>query len=201
MEAADSILEAAIAGDRGALEQLLREASPVVERAISNKIDERHRGQVEANDVMQVTYMEAFLRIGCFVPSRPGAFTVWLRRIAENNLVDAIRHEESVKRRIQPLVRSSATSDAETTLFAELKSPDTTPSRNVTQEEARNAVRSAMKSLPPDYARALQLFDIEGNSGREVAEIMGRREGAVRMLRARARELMAEKLGTFSRYL
>ena len=35
---------------------------------------------------MQVTYLEAFLRVTDFVPTGPNSFRLWLTRIAENNL-------------------------------------------------------------------------------------------------------------------
>ena len=55
------------------------------------------------------------------------------------------------------------------------------------------------RSLDVMAAAALGAGIIASTS--EVARIMGRRHGAVRMLLARARELLAERLGTFSRYL
>ena len=187
-----------MAGDRAALERLLQHAGPAIHRGISRKIAQRHAGLVDADDVMQVTYLEAFLHIDTFVPGSSGSFGAWLRRIAENNLVDAIRREKP-RKRVAQLADSGL--DPESTLFRDVTSQTATASRNVTRDEARRAVRAAMKTLPPDYARVLQLFDLDGKSGAEVARQMSRRHGAVRMLLARARELLRERLGTFSRYL
>src|SRR5262249_17490373 len=148
-----------------AFERLLRQVGPGVQREIARKISPRHEGLIDADDVMQVTYVEAFLRIGSFVRNHPASFEMWLRRVAENNLIDAIRHEKP-ERRI-------ANSDTETTLFQELTASTSTASRKVSEDEARSAVRSAMKTLPADYARVLQLFELDGKSGPEIAQIMG----------------------------
>src|SRR4030095_910359 len=95
---------------------------------------------------------------------------------------------------------SSRRLDRETTLFARLTGTETA-GRLVSKEEARQAVRRAIKTLPADYARVLELFELEGKSGADVSAIMGRTHGAIRMLLARARELLAERLGSFSHYL
>ena len=51
---------------------------------------------LDIEDAMQVTFMEAFLRIGKFAGSDSRTFSAWLGRIAENNLCDGIRpHGES----------------------------------------------------------------------------------------------------------
>lgn len=197
MEIDQNILPDAIAGDRAALQRLLQQVGPAVHREISRKIEQRYAGQIDADDVMQVTYLEAFLRIGSFVPNSAGSFAAWLRRIAENNLVDAIRRVKPCKRIYHP---TGGDCDPETTLYRTLTSGNATASKNVAQAEARQALRAAMKTLPPDYSQVIQLFDLDGKSGAEVARLMGRRHGAVRMLLARARELLRERLGTFSRY-
>lgn len=201
MTTKEQLVDAAIGGDRGALEELLRQIGPIVWREINHKIDARHGGLVDADDVMQVTYIEAFLRIGRFVPAGNGAFLAWLRRMAANNLVDAIRREKPERRIAAPASGRDPTGDPATTLFRGLTATTATASRQLSEQEACAAVRAALKTLPPDYARVLELLELEGKTGPEAAQIMGRRHGAIRMLRARARELLAERLGTFSHYL
>src|SRR5262245_54808960 len=86
-------LSRAVNGDRDALGALLERYGPLVEQDL--QIGQRWRGQVEPGDVMQVTYIEVFLRIGSFDLTRADSFRAWLRRVAENNLRDAIRVMES----------------------------------------------------------------------------------------------------------
>ena len=59
------------------------------------------------------------------------------------------------------------------TLLAEIGVTTTTPSRHAAQHEVRSAMEHALTLLPPDYAAAVRLYDIEGLSIAEVAEKTG----------------------------
>ncbi|MCK4660113.1 MAG: hypothetical protein KAV82_11380 [Phycisphaerae bacterium] len=90
------LVEGAVDGNADALDVLLREYGPQVRRRLS--ISSAWQGTLDGADVMQVTYMEAFLRIGQFAGRTPETFVAWLTRIAENNLRDAIKELERAKR-------------------------------------------------------------------------------------------------------
>jgi len=85
----DDLVARAVAGDATALEALLRDAAPALRGGIV--VDPRFRRSFDADDVLQVTFVEAFLRIRSLQLATPVAFGAWLRRIAENNLADAVR--------------------------------------------------------------------------------------------------------------
>ncbi len=195
-------LARAVAGDETALADLLEEHGSELHRELEAQIAPCYRGLFDADDVMQVTYLEAFLRIRTFVYTGPNAFRGWLRRIAENNLHDAIRELERDKRP-SPARRVTEPLDADSyAAFVErIAVTTTTASRAVAQQELTQLVETALAELPADYAEALRLYELQGLSGLEVAERMGRSHGAVRMLLARAREALAAVLGSQSRYL
>src|SRR5262245_50784441 len=81
----------AVAGDESALSDLLVRCGPIVRAHIAPLISNAWHSVLEADDIMQVTYMEAFLRIGFFQSRGEGAFLAWLTSIARNNLRDAVR--------------------------------------------------------------------------------------------------------------
>jgi RNA polymerase sigma-70 factor (ECF subfamily) len=56
------------------------------------------------------------------------------------------------------------------------------------QDERSRAVRQALAQLSPEQAQALWLFEAEGFSSQEVSTILGKNDGAVRVLLKRARE-------------
>jgi RNA polymerase sigma-70 factor (ECF subfamily) len=62
------------------------------------------------------------------------------------------------------------------------------------QSERSRAVQELLKQLSPEQALALWLFEVEGFSGREISQILGKSEGAVRVLILRARERLKELL-------
>ena len=55
--------------------------------------------------------------------------------------------------------------------------------------------RKAVAALPPDHRRVIELYDLEGKSIQEVAEEMGRTQGAIWMLRSRALRHLGKHLG------
>jgi RNA polymerase sigma-70 factor (ECF subfamily) len=195
----EECLRDAVAGDEAALTTLLEHYGVQVLRKL--RINSCWQGQLDADDVMQVTYLEAFLRIGQFKPNGPDAFAVWLQRIAENNLRDAIKGLERGKRP-NPRDRVVSPSDdgSYVVLLEELAAISRTPSRSAAAREVRQIVDDVLRKLPPDYERVLRLCELEGRSGPEAAATMCRSHGAIKMLLARARERLRELLGAGARY-
>lgn len=198
MSDSNGVLKRAVAGDESALVQLLEAEGPAVERSLS--IGREWRSVLEPADVMQVTYLEAFLRITQFDPKRSESFAGWLRRIAQNNLKDAIRGLQRQKRP-QPADRVNPEAvDANSELLAMLGVATTTPSRHAGQNERAAMLATALDMLPDDYAAAIRHYDLEGLPIVEVAKRMGRSVGAVHMLRARAYDRLRESLGSESKW-
>jgi RNA polymerase sigma-70 factor (ECF subfamily) len=75
-----------------------------------------------------------------------------------------------------------------------------TPSGAAATREAVGLVQAAVDRLPEDYRRVVRLYELQGLSIHDVAADMGRSEGAVKMLLARARDRLRESLGSSSRY-
>jgi RNA polymerase sigma-70 factor, ECF subfamily len=192
-------LECAVAGDSKALSKLLCKHGPVVQTRL--RIASPWRSMLEPEDVMQITYVEAFLQIGRFDPRRGTSFENWLSQIAQNNLRDAIR---GLSRQKQPQPRNRvqlpANADSYSGLLEALCTMSATPSRDAGKAEARALIEQALQRLPPDYSRVVRLYDLEGQPVAEVAATMKRTPGAVFMLRARALDRLAEALGTESMF-
>jgi RNA polymerase sigma-70 factor (ECF subfamily) len=186
-------IRAAVAGDVGAMTALLQHYSSEVERSLS--IAREWRAVLEPADVMQVTYLEAFLQIARYDPDRSEPFRAWFQRIAENNLRDAIRGLQRQKRP-QPANRVvAAPGSASSALCEELGITTTTPSRHAAQEEREGRLDAALDALPDDYGRVVRLYDLQGMPIAEVSRQMGRTTGAVHMLRARAHDRLRQLLG------
>lgn len=193
----DPRVRAAVAGDVDAMTELLHEHAPAVERSLS--IGREWRSVLEPGDVMQVTYLEAFVQITRFDPQRAEPFRSWLQRIAENNLRDAIRGLQRQKRP-QPANRVSLPvgGDSALDLIAQLGITTTTPSRHVVGDERITRLNAALDALPEDYGQVVRLYDLQGLPIADVARRMGRSPGAVHMLRARAHDRLREVLGSES---
>jgi RNA polymerase sigma factor (sigma-70 family) len=189
---------AAVAGDADALRSLLQACAPRLREHFTGRIGRRYQAALDVDDVLQVTYMEACLQIRRFTPAGDDAFYVWLRQIGENNLRDAIRGLEAAKRPDpgRQVSRASA-GDSCTTFLATISGSGTTPTFGARRSEAKEALEAALASLPPDYSKAIRLYDLEGRTIDEAAAAFDppRSRGAVHMLRARAMEALRLLLG------
>jgi RNA polymerase sigma-70 factor (ECF subfamily) len=194
------LLKAAAEGNGEALAALLREHGPVVRRRLH--IDPIWQAVLDPADVMQVTYLEAFLRIDHLQARTTESFVAWLTQLAQNNLRDGIKELERQKRpNPRQRVRPTSFAESASTLLSQLcVAPSKTPSRAAATKEAAEVLTQALAKLPPPYAEALRLHDLEGRAVAEVAEAMGRSRGAVCMLRLRALDQLRSLMGSESKF-
>jgi RNA polymerase sigma-70 factor (ECF subfamily) len=181
--------------DDESLERLLREHDPAIRRDIERAIPVRWRALLAADDVMQQTWLDAFLHIDSVESGEPAGFAAWLHRIAVNNLNDAIRRLEADKRggsaRPVELAGGSSCRSLVEMIFGQ---DSHTPSRIARENEAEAALRTALEALPHEYRQAVQLHDLEGRPIHEIAALLNRSEGAIHMLRSRAHQQLREML-------
>ncbi|NLG42472.1 MAG: sigma-70 family RNA polymerase sigma factor [Phycisphaerae bacterium] len=196
------LVKQAVMGNTRALTALLERVGPEVRRRIAPTIPSRWRPMVSLEDLMQETYIDAFLDVHTFHMRGDNSFSAWLMTIARRNLVDAVRMLEADKRG-QGARQLDAGPNAEdlTALEERLALTRTTPSRHVARSENRRLLERALEQLPETYRTVISLYDLQGKSVKEVAAVLQRSPGAVFMLRSRAHRLLSANLGTASLYL
>lgn len=195
------VFEKAVRGDDDALRALLQRHGPQVRKAVSGKIGRQWQAVLDADDVMQVTYLEAFLQIDQLMARDPASFTRWLTRIAENNLRDAIKVRQRPKRPPPwKRVQAPGGEDSYVELLDLLGSDSRTPSRTAAKQEVVRIVDTALGELPADYGTVIRLYDLEGRPPADVAASMNRSVGAIHMLRSRAHVRLREMLGSSSNF-
>jgi len=150
-----------------------------------------------------VTYIEVVSRIGQFKAGGLGGFRAWVTRVADNNLLDAIRAAQAAKRpnpaRRAHMPRNA--DDSAATLIEVLSGESkATPSRFIARGEAIVAMERMLSTLPADYATVIRLYDLAGQRVEEVAREMGRSTGAIFMLRARAHDRLRDAMGDEGKY-
>lgn len=193
--------EQAVAGDVQALRQLLDRHGRTVRDKLAGGINSRWQSVLDADDVMQTTYLEAFLQIDQLTSRAAAGFVGWLTRIAENNLRDAIKALERQKRpdpRRRVLPRPGE--DSSIALLDMLAAASATPSRDAARNENASILHAVLAKLPPDYAAAVRLYDLEGRTAKESAAQLNRSLGAFYILRARAHVRLRTLLGGESRF-
>jgi len=138
-------------------------------------ISRRVRDRAEAQDLTSHVFHQALANLGKF-KWRGAPFVTWLYRIAANAIADQTR------RKAREVV-----TDAETATES--------PGSKILEETERcTRVFQAVDKLSDDQRRVVILRFAEEKSIREIAEQLGRSEGAIKQLQFRALETLRARL-------
>ena len=133
----------------------------------------------DAEDATERTFVAALAAIDRY-RDEGATFRAWLFRIAHNQLANTLRARH----------RQHATS---LEAVAEPRSLADPAGLLSLAEEARG-LRRALDQLPDDRRQVVVLRFVDGLSAREIGAVLGRSEGAVRVLQHRALRQLAEML-------
>jgi RNA polymerase sigma-70 factor, ECF subfamily len=189
----DELAVRAVAGDEEALVALLERFGPIVRSKLRGRIDARWQSLLSDDDVMQETYVDAFLSIAGFEPRGEGSFLRWLTTLARNNLLDAVKGLKTA-RAGGGNVLSRAGDDFHARLLEEFGGSVTSPSEQAARNEATLLLNQSVETLPATYQQVVRLYDLECRPMDEVAAVCECSPGAVFMRRARAHALLRERL-------
>lgn len=196
-----ALVAAAVGGDRASLERLLLSHYDGLARRIGGKLPPRLQATQAVEDILQLTFLQAFRDIGRFESRADASFGDWLARIADNRLLDAIKQAGRAKRggelqRVEVRDESRVLS-----LLDWIAADDTSPLSAVARSEAIAALQVALTTLRADQRQAIQLRLLDGKSLEEAAAAMNRSPDAVRGLVQRGKQELKEALGRASQWL
>ncbi|MBI2300582.1 MAG: sigma-70 family RNA polymerase sigma factor [Armatimonadetes bacterium] len=144
----------------------------------------------EAADAAQ----EAFLRIYRGLQSFHGgsALTTWIYRIVHNLCLDEMKR----KRRRPQLVEEAADADDDgaETLLDRLPDETSEPQARLLGDERQEAVRRAILRLRAHHRDVLVLYDLQGFTYNEIADVLHTNVGTVKSRLNRARLALAREL-------
>ena len=133
----------------------------------------------DAEDVTERTFVAALGAIDSF-EHRGATFRSWLFRIAHNAMANQLRTRSRTR-----------TEDLERAL--DHPAPDDVDAAVMRRDDARRVWR-AVSLLPTERRRVILLRFVDELTSREIGEVLGRSEGAVRVLLHRALREVAEQL-------
>ena len=136
------------------------------------------KSKMTAEDLTEEIFLKAWEAIGRY-RQRKLAFSAWLYRIAHNHVIDYFRT------RRQHLVLDEATLATTGNLEKEAE-----------EKQMQQELAKAISYLPPQQRQIIILKFIEDLDNREIAQIMRKREGAVRVMQMRALSALRQKLGS-----
>ena len=191
------LLLAARAGDGPALGQLLEGYRSYLTLLVRVQIGRGLQSKVDAADLVQDTFLEAYHTFARFRGSSEGEWVSWLRQLLASHLAMAVRHYYGTKRRDLRLERRLAVEldQSSRVLDRSLASAQSSPSQQAARREQAVLLAEALDRLPADYREVLILRHLEGLSFPEVAQRMDRTRDSVEKLWARALPRLRRLLG------
>jgi RNA polymerase sigma-70 factor (ECF subfamily) len=176
------LLRAAASGDGQAVQSFLGLYQEPLLRMVQLRLDRRLRGRVDPDDILQETYLEAVQRLPSYVQNPPMSFYLWLRFLAGQQLVNALRHHLGVQKRDAALevslYRGPMPEASSASLASMLLGRLTTPSQAAIRIETQLQVQEVLNSMDAIDREVLVLRHFEYLSNEQVAELLGLRKSA-----------------------
>lgn len=148
-------------------------------------------GRLDADDVLQEALMYALRAVRTADLAGRDVFG-WLCGVADDRLTDLARRHRAARRDVAAEARAARLVDA---LAASMTSPSAAAMRG--EREAKLA--AAVADLPADVAEMLRLRYAEGLASRDIADHVGKTDGAVRAALSRALRALEDAVGDAGR--
>jgi RNA polymerase sigma-70 factor (ECF subfamily) len=135
------------------------------------------KDRMTAEDITEEVFIKAWKSVvSC--KGKGQTFSAWIYRIAHNHIINTLRD-----------VRKYTSIEMEN--ITELDNPNLEIEMTLDQQELLDAVAE----LPQNQGQVITLKFVEGLDNREIGRIMGKSEGAVRILQLRALTTLRQKIG------
>ena len=150
-------------GDTGAFAGLYDRHSRVAYSLAYRMMGERQA----AEDLVQEAFLKVWRAAGSYQAQR-GSVRTWLLSIVHNRGIDYLRSSAS-RRRIQDRAEATAPTSQPSEVFAE-----------TWRNSQREQVREALRGLPPEQLKVLELAYFSGYTHKEIAELLDLPLGTVK---------------------
>lgn len=169
-------LLAQAAQDKAQLVELFNQHRDRLKRIVNSSLDHRVQGRLDASDVLQETFIEAYGRVHEYLAEPKVSLFVWLRFLAKQRLAMMHREHLSVQardvRRDRPLQWDGASRRSSTMLATELAARLTTASATLSRKELSLQIQDALAKLDEKSREVLLLRHFEQLSNVETAEVL-----------------------------
>ena len=194
-----ALIVAAVRGDAVSLQQLLMQHFPALEQHIAQRIPARARKHIGAEDLLQIVFSQAFRDIDRFVDRGEGSFLAWLRKIADNRIIYALRRiDKGGKHQLSGahFENSSYLDD----LIDAVAHDSVSASVAAAGNEVVHAIQLAIAGLPDAQKEVIWEAFIAGKPVDQIAQETGRTTDAVRGLIHRGKQNLRVAMGQSARW-
>jgi RNA polymerase sigma-70 factor, ECF subfamily len=182
--------------DQDALMEFIELRRPQLLAFIQRNLSTSLGHKLEAEDILQEVSFSAVTSLAAFDLSERDPFS-WLCQLAEQRIIDAHRKLVAAqKRSVEREARApGASADTQRGGFIDLVVASmTTPSGALSRDQRAFRLVEALKNLPEESQKALRLRYVEGLPSKEIANRLGRTDGATRVLLTRSLARLQEML-------
>lgn len=183
----DDLLERIRAGDPSACAECIERYTPVIRRLALRLVGD----EVEAEDVVQETFLNAFRAIASF--EGRAELSTWLYRIATNTARMRLRRQRSDFISIDELEAA----DEEGLTPPVLHDPCCLPEQDLQTAETRAELEQAIHELPESLRVVFILRELEGLSTEAAAAVLELSPAVVKTRLHRARRRLRERLSSY----
>jgi RNA polymerase sigma-70 factor (subfamily 1) len=195
-EPAEQLIERIRAHDEQALGRFLELRRPQLTAFIERRLGTALRRKVEPDDLLQETSAEAVRSLPQAELDERDIFG-WLCQIAERRIIDA--HRKFIASQKRDAGREVAIHAAPDTsrggLIELLVASMTSASKVFSRNQKQIRLLAALEQLPQEQREALRLRYVDGLPSKQIAEQMGKTDGAVRVMLTRSLAKLQQLLG------
>jgi RNA polymerase sigma-70 factor (ECF subfamily) len=193
----DPVVAKIRAGDVAALADYLSSRRPQLTAFIIKHLGPALRSKVEPDDIFQETSIEAVRALPLAQLSERDVFG-WLCQIAERKMIDAHRRFFDAQKRSaarEVPIGASGDDSQRVALIDMLVASMTSPSAAFSRDVRHVQLLEALAKLPDDQREALRLRYVEALPSKQIAERLGKTDGAVRVMLTRSLARLQQILG------
>jgi RNA polymerase sigma-70 factor (ECF subfamily) len=188
-------------GDSQALAEYLVAKHPQLMAFIDRRLGAGLRRKVEPDDLYQEVSAEALRSLGEVDLSQRDPFS-WLCQVAERRIIDAHRKYFGSQKRDAAREVSinspggGSTSSSRPGLVNLLVASMTSASQAFSRDQKQLRMLTALEQLPEEHREALRLRYLEGMPSKQIADKLGKSDGAIRVMLTRSLAKLQQILGT-----
>lgn len=189
------LTERAMAGERAALEALLEHHLPDLRAFVRLRAGPLVRAQESNSDLVQSVCREVLEHAARFKHGTGNAFKHWLFTTALRKIMNRHDFYRAQKRDALRAVSMDATGTDRDAVLVKRYRSFSSPSRAAVVREEMERIEAAFEQLTEEQREVVSLAHIVGLSRQEIAEQIGKSEGAVRVILHRALVKLSGLLG------
>jgi len=180
-------------GDESALAEFVEANRPALMAFLHSRIGSHLAKKTEAEDILQDACLEACRSLDK-APLETWDPLHWLFQICERKIIDAHRRHFSSQKRDASREASIPDGSHAAGLGNLLAASMTTPSAAFSRDQRQLRMLAALDTLPEEQREALRLRYLVGLPSKEIAQKLGKTDGAVRVMLSRSLAKLQEML-------